>query len=383
MQSQWAGSTPKDIYAIDVKTGERKLVKKNHEGNTYPSSTGKYILLYDNKAKHYFAWDGTSLKNITSKIKVPLYEEEHDSPNDPNPYGVMGWHEGDSAAYVYDRYDIWKVSLTDNAVQNLLRGVGRKTKTSYRQFVRDVDKKFFKTNEELLLRKFNNETKGSGLALLTSDKSASELANVSFNDDKFSISPFVTNKDVSETGRLIVAKESYLQSPDLYTVHFLAPGVKGSLENPHGNLKGAFKQISSLNPQQAQYNWGTAELFKWKAFNGKTHEGVLYKPENFDSTKKYPMLMYFYERHSDNLHSYIPPSPTPSRLNIPFYVSRGYVVFSPDIIYTKGHPAKDAYNAVVSAAQALSKKRWIDGKNIGIQGQSWGGHTGGAVGHYD
>jgi dipeptidyl aminopeptidase/acylaminoacyl peptidase len=60
-------------------------------------------------------------------------------------------------------------------------------------------------------------------------------------------------------------------------------------------------------------------------------------------------------------------------LNIPFYVSRGYIVVTPDIHYTKGHPAKDAYNAVVSAAQALAKKKWIDAKNIGIQGQSWGG----------
>jgi dipeptidyl aminopeptidase/acylaminoacyl peptidase len=56
-----------------------------------------------------------------------------------------------------------------------------------------------------------------------------------------------------------------------------------------------------------------------------------------------------------------------------FYVSRGYLVFAPDITYTVGHPAKDAYNSVVSGAQALSKKKWVDAKNIAIQGQSWGG----------
>ena len=102
-------------------------------------------------------------------------------------------------------------------------------------------------------------------------------------------------------------------------------------------------------------------------------EGVLYKPENFDPQKKYPLLMYFYETHSNTLHDYIDPAPTGSRLNIPFFVSRGYVVFSPDIKYTIGHPAKSAYNYVVSAARDLSKQKWIDGKNIGIQGQSWGG----------
>jgi dipeptidyl aminopeptidase/acylaminoacyl peptidase len=102
-------------------------------------------------------------------------------------------------------------------------------------------------------------------------------------------------------------------------------------------------------------------------------EGVLYKPENFDPSKKYPLILYFYETHSDNLHDYIPPTPTGSRLNVSFFVSRGYVVFLPDIHYTVGKPAKSAYDYVVSAAKSLATHSWIDSKNIGIQGQSWGG----------
>ena len=85
------------------------------------------------------------------------------------------------------------------------------------------------------------------------------------------------------------------------------------------------------------------------------------------------MLIYFYEKLSDGLYNYTAPAPTPSRLNIPFFVSRGYIVFAPDISYTKGRPAKSAYDYIVSGAQALSKKKWVDSKNIGIQGQSWGG----------
>jgi dipeptidyl aminopeptidase/acylaminoacyl peptidase len=86
------------------------------------------------------------------------------------------------------------------------------------------------------------------------------------------------------------------------------------------------------------------------------------------------MIIYFYERLSDGLRNYIPPTPTPSRLNISFYVSRGYLVFAPDIRYSKGQPAKDAYNYVVSGAKALAAKPWVDAKHIGIQGQSWGGY---------
>jgi dipeptidyl aminopeptidase/acylaminoacyl peptidase len=134
-----------------------------------------------------------------------------------------------------------------------------------------------------------------------------------------------------------------------------------------------FTKLSSLNPQQKTYHWGTAELYKWKALNGKMSEGILYKPENFDPKKKYPLILYFYETHSNTLNTYIPPAPTGSRLNISFFVSRGYLVFSPDIHYTIGHPARSAYDYVVSAAKDLAKHGWVDAKNIGIQGQSWGG----------
>src|SRR5690606_30720248 len=121
-------------------------------------------------------------------------------------------------------------------------------------------------------------------------------------------------------------------------------------------------------------NWGTAALFKWTAYNGQPAEGILYKPEDFDSTKRYPMIIYFYEKLTDRLYDYQPPAPTPSRLNISFFVSRGYLVFAPDIIYETGHPGRSAYNYVVSGARALAQHAWVDSTNIGIQGQSWGGY---------
>ncbi len=56
-----------------------------------------------------------------------------------------------------------------------------------------------------------------------------------------------------------------------------------------------FTKISELAPQKA-YNWLTTELIRWNAFDGHPSSGILYKPENFDSTKKYPVIFYFYER---------------------------------------------------------------------------------------
>ncbi|MFX8860476.1 hypothetical protein ABTM70_20375, partial [Acinetobacter baumannii] len=79
------------------------------------------------------------------------------------------------------------------------------------------------------------------------------------------------------------------------------------------NTNQLLQKLSAINPQQSQYLWGTAEIYKWKAYTGKLTEGVLYKPENFDPKKKYPMIVYFYERNNTTLHNYSAPAPTGSR----------------------------------------------------------------------
>ena len=366
VESQWAGNTKKDIYAINMETGERTLVKKNHDGAIYPSSTGKYILLYDNKARNYFAWDGKALKNITAAIKYPLYDEENDVPDDPNPYGIMGWHEGDSLVYVYDRYNVWAVD--PQAGKNpVALFPGPRGTTSYRQVKVDPNERFFKAGQPLFFRSFDEKTKKT--AILSYQPGVSESVVFITERGDYSFTNFLKAKDQMS---FLYSKENYVSPPDLYYATMNNAGHT-SVAGWHTAALQA-ERLTSINPQQSLYNWGTAELYNWKAFNGKAATGILYKPEDFDSTKRYPMIIYFYEKLSDNLNTYMAPAPTPSRLNIPFFVSRGYLVFTPDISYTKGQPGKDAYNYIVSGAQALSKKKWVDAKNIGIQGQSWGGY---------
>ena len=103
-------------------------------------------------------------------------------------------------------------------------------------------------------------------------------------------------------------------------------------------------------------------------------KGLLYKPENFDPAKKYPMIVYYYERYSDKLNSHYVPSPSRSTVNFPYYNSNGYIVFVPDITYTTGHPGTDAYNSIMSGTLELMKRPYIDAANMGLQGQSWGGY---------
>ena len=355
-ESQWTGNTLKDIYWINANDGSKKLIKKDLDGVAYPSfvsPTGKYMVWYDYQQKNYFSNDGSQTRNITGKINVKLYSEDHDQPSDPSPYGVMGWQNGDESILIYDRYDIWKVDPSGiSAAQNLTNGTGRKNDITYRYVRTDLEEKFIDSKNRNLLSVFDNKTKKAGFNYLTNNKLVTDVP-ADFKNQPYYISSPSKAKDALA---YIYTKENYINSPDLYL-----------FEN------GQEQKLSAINPQQDNYNWGTAELYDWKTFSGKTSTGILYKPEDFDSTKEYPMILYFYEKLSDGLFRYQAPSPTPSRLNISFFVSRGYIVFAPDIEYTIGHPAKSAYDYIVSAAKDLSRKKWIDSKNIGIQGQSWGG----------
>jgi dipeptidyl aminopeptidase/acylaminoacyl peptidase len=115
-------------------------------------------------------------------------------------------------------------------------------------------------------------------------------------------------------------------------------------------------------------------LVKWKTFDGREAEGLLYKPENYDQNKKYPMMVYYYRLSSDNLNRYISPKPSRSVINATFYASNGYLVFIPNVRYEIGHPGRSAVNYIVSGTQALIDKGIAHKGLIGTQGQSWGGY---------
>ena len=96
---------------------------------------------------------------------------------------------------------------------------------------------------------------------------------------------------------------------------------------------------------------------------------------NFDSTKSYPLMVYFYELYSDRLHSHYIPKPTASIIYATEYASAGYVVFMPDIRYKEGHPANSAYDCIMSGTdKVLSLYSNIDSTKMALQGQSWGGY---------
>ncbi len=361
---QWQGFTVKKIFHIDPATGWANEIKNEFKGNIYPSYTGKYLLMYDDRQKQYFVYNASTKKisPVAKQIKTPLYDEENDVPDDPNPYGIVKWMEDDRAVLINDRYDVWQVD-PENKIEPLCitGGVGRKSKTRYRVVNLDREEKFLRFSQTLYFELLDEKDKSGGIAKLP-------LGKKGLPEIIYKAPVNVANIIKAKAADVIVySRETFEEPTALYTLT-VQTGAQSATPQIQPKL------LAKSNPQQSGYLWGTSELFTWKAYTGKLTEGVLYKPENFDPKKTYPMLVYFYERSNQTLHNYIAPAPTPSRLNIPFFVSRGYVVFVPDIWYKTGYPGQSAYDHIVSGTRALIKKGFIDSTKIGLQGQSWGGY---------
>lgn len=368
METSWDTPRREDVYLVDLNTGERKMVVEKLGGNATMSPDGKYLAWWDADQRKSFCIntaefmksDGKALKpvEIGKGINVPLYQELHDTPSPPGSYGIAGWTADEDALIVYTRYDVWKVDPTGNSKPvNVTGGYGRKNKIRFRNVTLDREERFVNLDESLLMSMFNERTKSGGYCNV-------DLAKSSAKD----FEPDVLIQLDENIGRLIKAENS---DRIMFTREtFRTPADLWVSTTEFQTLH----RVSRVNPYQSDYLWGSAELTEWKSATGEQLQGIVYKPDNFDPNKKYPMMVYFYERNSDNLHRYYAPAAGRSIINFSFYVSRGYVIFVPDIPYRTGIPGQSCYDAVIPGVEHMVKQGYVDKDAIGVQGHSWGGY---------
>ena len=362
IERQWLGRAIGDLYLLDPKTGAQQKIKSGLNGNVYGTNPqGDALVWFDNSDRQWHTYVNGKEFIPSKAVKINWHNEDFDMPTEPNPYGLLDWDKDGKSFYVYDKFDIWKLDAAGTtAPLNITRGWGRKNGNVIRYFNLDRSDPGVKAGEQYVLNLQNDENKKNGFIIVNwKDNLSADLEGASFYP--YSFSRFAKAKNADKWAYSV---GSYAQSPDIR--------VAGSAQIRDNLL--AADPVYSPNPQQAKYNWGTAELVSWKAYDGKMSKGIVYKPEDFDPKKKYPMIAYFYEKLSDGLYNYQEPAPTPSRLNIPFFVSRGYVVFAPDISYRTGYPGPSAYDYIVSGARHLVKLGYVDSTKMGLQGQSWGGY---------
>ena len=339
-----------DIYVIDVASGKRTKVFEKLQGSASLSPKGRYVALYDEENNVFETIDTETLKPVAhqASIRPSLFNELNDLPDAPNAYGLAGWTKNEDRVLVYDRFDIWSVDPTGTQSPQNLTG-GRPYSMRYRVIDLDRDDPTVDPND-LLLSAFRDTDKQAGVYRRTAKKfDRILLAPKSFGG--------FLKADKADT--LLYTEEDIDQYPDLMLSNT-------QFQNP--------QRITDANPQQKDYIWPKSELVEWTGNDGQHLQGILIKPDNFDANKKYPMITYFYERNSDNLHRYTPPAPSASTVNTTLFASNGYLVFIPDIDYKVGFPGESAVSAIVPGVQSLLARGYVDEKHLGIQGQSWGGY---------
>jgi len=179
---------------------------------------------------------------------------------------------------------------------------------------------------------------------------------------------FASSLRVTADGKRLVFAGSSLASPaEIYAVN-----VDGSSLNP----------LTSVNAQlMSQAKLAKAEEIEWTGALGKKIHGFIVKPNNFDPSRKYPLLVLIHGgpqgAWSDNWGY---------RWNPQVFANAGYVVFTPNPRGSTGYGQQfvneisgdwggKAYVDIMNGvADVLRRSPFIDRNQIGAAGASYGGY---------
>jgi len=343
-----------DGWLIDINNGKARQVLTRVQDKPQISPKGGYISWWDRVEASWYALRTSDLEGIhlAEAIGHPLDDHTNDRPFASNPYASGLWLRDDSGFVIHDRHDVWLVDPENTGQPVMLsQGIGRERGWNIRLVDLDPDEEGIDPDSPLLATVFEEQSKKHGFYRLYADGTAVELivSGHHYGDP--------VKADAAD--RLLFTRENFAEFPNLWVSDLAFADMK---------------QLSDANPQQADYRWGQVELVAWVSETGVDHQGLLYKPEDFDPSRAYPMIVYFYERDSHRLYRHRAPEAHRSVIIPTFYTSNDYVVFMPDIWYREGYPGDSAMEAIMPKVHSLAAEAWIDADRVGIQGHSWAGY---------
>jgi dienelactone hydrolase len=395
-----------DYYAVNLADGSRKKLIDRSRFEATLSPSGAFVLYFDYRDANWYVVrtaDGKLTRLTDKSLGVRFDDETSNTPEPARPWGTAGWTEGERSVLVYDRYDIWELRPDGTAPRMITSGLGRRQKLVFRHQPTEAeeggpaagrgrrapaDEQVIKLDKPLLLRATDDTTKASGyyrvsvppipapITEVKGKKPAAKATKAEAPPAQAAIAEpvkllmldkrvgaggsggfFVKAKDADT---VVVTEQRFDEVPNLWVTDV-------NLASP--------RKISDANPQMSQYNWGRSELVDYVNADGVPLRAILTKPEDFDASKKYPMIVYIYEELTDNLHNFVAPAPGSSSINVTRFASNGYIVLQPDIVYDHaGYPGQAALKCVIPAVQRVLAMGFVDPKRVGIQGHSWGGY---------
>lgn len=360
-ESYWSHNQSLKSYLLNLRTGERKVIENK---GCRLSPNEQFVYWFDDNNVELFCYDvrNYTVSNILREVPSKMYDDES-SRQERQLFFEPLWFPNDSAVIVGDQYDLWQLDPKGKAAPiSLTQGYGRKNNMVLRVVEsHDNSISLYKENG-ILLSGFNTWNKKNGFFLSRLDPSPTVIP--------------VSNMEACiyyHPGSLISSSRKPLKAKNrnIYILQKCSPNLAPILIWTND-----FKKFSSFTNRQPQseYNWLYTKLIHWVLPNNKPVSGILYIPENFDSTKKYPIIFNYYEKRSDEIYNYLQPDLSYGDINIPYYVSNGYLIFVPDIQYSAGETAKSIVDIVLSAINHIRNFSWIDKTKMGLAGHSFGGY---------
>jgi len=338
-----------DVLLADLTTGTRTPLKTRVTGFPSASPGGKYVIY--GEGGHYWTINlaTKAITNITRAVKTTFVDTESDATSPEKPmFGIGGWTADDAAVVLYDKFDLWKVTPDGATATRLTDGAADQVRHRYQRI--DPDEDTVNTSSGYLSL-FGVRSKKSGYGTLGAttsrlvwlDKSVGGLAKAS-GADVFAYT--VQGAD---------------DSPDIF---LSGPGLTSA------------SQATNTNTFLSKYAWGRAELVEYtvqpKGQPKMTLQGSLYYPANYEPGKKYPMVVYLYEKLSDGLHRFTPPSER-DYYNGSALTQQGYFYFQPDIVFQPREPGVSVVECVTAAVKKVVDMGVVDAAKVGVMGHSWGG----------
>ncbi len=338
-----------DYYAVDTASGKRKPIAKGIRRQLGLSPDSRFFLYLEGKELKVYGYKNDKVTNISAGAPVGFVNEEDDHPGEKPPWGLAGWTKDGEAVIVNHKYDLWLLPLNGRAPTNITRGWGDKEEIRFRIIKLDPEEKSIDTSKPLLLSAYGEWTKKSGFYSL---KIGAEPRKLVFADKHFGM-PLKSKK----ADRLLYNMETFTGFPDYYVsgMDFVKP-----------------EKVTDANPQQNEYAWGRRILIDYTNSKGRKLQATLTLPADYVPGRKYPMVVYFYEKMSQRHHHYSMPT-YDDRPHMSAYASDGYLVLMPDIVFEIGKPGTSSLDCVGSAVKQVVDLGYADPKRIGLQGHSWGG----------
>jgi dipeptidyl aminopeptidase/acylaminoacyl peptidase len=356
----WGGSRS-DIYRINLVTGERALIERGLTRVMGLSPDGKWALYL--KAGRVYSHELASGKTTVIDGGRSFVNVDDDHDYERPVYGVGGFTT-DGRALLYDNYDVWALPLAGGPITNLTRGDGAKRSVRYRvtQLGRGgggrgggrggaAAQEPIDLTKPLLLSAFGEWTKTAGYSELTPGGAPAPLI---WTDKAISTPLAAKNAD-----RIVFTQQTFNEYPNYWTAD---------------KRFGGPKQVTDAYPDLFKnFAWGSKKLIEFKNSKGQRLQATLTLPAGYEPGKKYPMVVYFYEKMSDTHHNFSFPV-YDDRPHMSTYASNGYLVLQPDVVYEIGKPGTSALDCVTSAVKEVLKLGYADPARIGLQGHSWGGY---------